>query len=126
MLYLGARSRELKPEVAAHHENQSVYQNQIGKVLGIPMESLFIAHLIDETVLLEVQVCFQPSHFSMYHGWNYVDGTRVFSTHCISLWKANDLILHYLERNKQQLKQNFMQLKTKKRPTTVLSEVSED
>lgn len=114
MLYLGARSRELKPEVTTHHENQSVYQNQIGKVLGIPMESLFIAHLIDETVLLKVQVCFQPSHFSLCYGWNYVHGARVFCTRCISLWKANDLVLHYLEMKKNNSSKNFMQLETKK------------
>lgn len=62
MLYFRAGAWELEPEVATHHEDQSVYEDQVREVLGVPVQSLLVAHLVDEAVLLEVQVGFQAHH----------------------------------------------------------------
>ena len=62
VLYLGGGARELEPEVAADHEDESVDEHQVGEVLGVPVQGLLVAHLVDEAVLLQVQVRLQARH----------------------------------------------------------------
>ena len=52
VLDLGAGAGELEPEAGADHEDERVDDNQVGKLLGIPVEGRLVAELVDEAVLL--------------------------------------------------------------------------
>lgn len=62
MLDLGAGARELEPEAAADHEDERVNDDQVGEVLGVPVEGLLVAELVNEAVLLQVQIVLEAAH----------------------------------------------------------------
>ena len=101
MFYLGAGPGKLEPEVAADHEDDRVDEHQVGEILGVPVQRLLVAHLVDEAVLLQVQVCLQPRHL-LVGQQGHILRLRPVGQRCRlvggrgPLRQADDLILHDL------------------------------
>lgn len=62
VLDLGAGAWELEPEAGADHEDERVNDDQVGEVLGVPVERRLVAELVDEAVLLQVQVVLEAAY----------------------------------------------------------------
>lgn len=56
MLYFGACTRKLEPEIAKDNKDKGMDHYKVWKVFCIPMQGCLIAHLVYEAILLKVQV----------------------------------------------------------------------
>lgn len=114
MFDFGTGAGEFEPKVAAEHEDQGMNENKVREILGIPVQGPLIAHLVYETVLLQVQVCLQSFHLHRDRAgrrrfrWRQWGGSgnclrdiqngRVVLRRLNPFRKANDLVLHDLKR----------------------------